>query len=342
MSTTDSNGSPEPAQAGKRQEEKRKKKQEKKQEKKQGERHPSNRKVDEAYAHYIAQQNNNRIEANARTLIAVLIGSVIMAVNMKTFINQGNLLPGGANGIVVLTQRIMDTFFHVKIPFSALSFTVNAIPAYLAFKTVGKKFTLFSCLCIVIMSVLTDLIPAHAVTYDMLLIAVFGGIINGFAISLILNAGASSGGSDFVAMYFSVRKGISTWNYVLIFNACIILISGQLFGMDSALYTIIFQFCQTQVLNMVYKRYNKKTILVVTDKPQDVADRIMEVTHHAATMFKAEGAYAHMDHYIVYSVLSAEDVPRVRRQVRLVDQHAFLNVVASEAVAGNFYVKPID
>ena len=308
----------------------------------QEEQHPCNRKIDEAYAHYVAQQNNNRIEANAKTLIAVLIASVIMAINLKTFVNQGDLLPGGANGIVVLTQRVMNQFFGVQIPFSALSLTVNALPAYLAYKTVGKKFTMFSCLFILLMSVITDLIPAHAVTYDMLLIAVFGGIINGFAISLVLNAGASSGGTDFVAMYFSVKKGISTWNYVLLFNACIILISGILFGMDSALYTIIFQFCQTQMLNLLYKRYNKKTIFIITDKPQDVSDRIMEVTHHSATMFKAEGAYTHQDHYVVYSILSAEEVHRVRRQVRSVDQHAFVNILASETVAGNFYVKPID
>ena len=305
------------------------------------EQEPCNQKIDKAYAAYIAQQNNNRIEANAKSLLIVALGSLIMAINMKTFINQGGLLPGGANGVVVLTQRIFEHFLHMEIPFSPLSFLVNAIPAYLAFKTVGKKFTLFSCLCIVMMSLMTDIIPAHAVTYDPLLISIFGGIINGSAISLILNAGASSGGTDFVAMYFSVRKGISTWNYVLAFNATIILISGILFGMDSALYTIIFQFCQTQVLNTLYKRYAKKTVLIITDKPQDIADKIMEMTHHSATMFKAEGAYTHKPHYVVYSILSAEEVQNVRRFVRSIDAHAFINVMNSESVTGNFYMRPI-
>ena len=271
------------------------------------EQEPCNQKIDKAYAAYIAQQNNNRIEANAKSLLIVALGSLIMAINMKTFINQGGLLPGGANGVVVLTQRIFEHFLHMEIPFSPLSFLVNAIPAYLAFKTVGKKFTLFSCLCIVMMSLMTDIIPAHAVTYDPLLISIFGGIINGSAISLILNAGASSGGTDFVAMYFSVRKGISTWNYVLAFNATIIL----------------------------------KTVFIITDKPQDIADKIMEMTHHSATMFKAEGAYTHKPHYVVYSILSAEEVQNVRRFVRSIDAHAFINVMNSESVTGNFYMRPI-
>ena len=302
---------------------------------------PHNQKIDEAYSAYIARQNNNRVHADARTLLAVLVGSTIMALNLNSFINQGGLLPGGINGVVVLIQRIMSHFFGVEVPFSFLSIALNSFPAWLAFKTVGKKFTLFSCLYILVMSFLTDLIPTFAITYDRLLIAVFGGLINGFAISLILNAGASSGGTDFVAMYFSVKKGISTWNYVLLFNACIILISGILFGMDSALYTIIFQFCQTQVLNMLYKRYAKKTIFIITDKPQDVSDKIMEVTHHSATMFKAEGAYTHQDHYVVYSILSAEEVHPVCHYIRSIDGHAFINVLSSENVAGNFFVRPI-
>lgn len=301
-----------------------------------------NRKVDEAYARYVAQQNNSRIQSDARTFIIVLIGAAIMAVNLKTFINQGHLVPGGANGIVVLIQRIADTFYGIQIPFTPLSVAINALPAWLAYRTVGKKFTLFSCLCIVTMSFLTDLIPAHGITEDPLLIAVFGGIINGGAISLILNAGASSGGSDFVAMYFSVKKGISTWNYVLMFNACLILISGVLFGMDSALYTIIFQFCQTQVLNTLYKRYTKKCVLVVTDRPEAVSDEIMAVTHHGSTIWKAEGAYTHLDHYLIYVVVGADEIQQLRRHVRGVDSHAFINVMNSDIVSGNFYMKPID
>ena len=88
-----------------------------------------------------------------------------------------------------------------------LSILFNAVPAYMAFKTVGRKFTLLSCLCIVLYSTFTDIIPAFPITYDPLLISVFGGIINGMALVMVLNVGASSGGTDFVAMFFSVRKG---------------------------------------------------------------------------------------------------------------------------------------
>ena len=305
---------------------------------------PRNKKIDDAYAAYVAEQNNMRIKSDAKSLIFVIIASVVMAANIQYFINQGGLLPGGASGVAILLQRIAARFFGVEIPFFILSFIINSIPAYLAFKTVGKKFTGYSCICIVLMSLLTDLIPAPSapVTDDRLLIAVFGGIINGGALSMILNSGASSGGSDFVAMYFSVKKGIATWNYVLMFNAVLILISGIIFGMDGALYTIIFQFCQTQMLNTFYKKYSKKTVFIITDKPESVAEEIMSVTHHSATLFKAQGAYTHKDHYVVYTILPADELHHIRRCIRSVDAKAFINVMNSENVFGNFFIKPLE
>ncbi len=303
---------------------------------------PVNKRIDDAYANYAAARNNHRIEANAKTIIVIILASMIMAINLKSFVNQGDLVPGGVNGIVVLLQRIGRKFFGAEIPFTPLSVIFNAVPAYLAYKTVGKKFTILSCLCIFLYSTFTDMIPALPITYDPLLISVFGGIINGCALALILNAGASSGGSDFVAMYFSVKKGISTWNYVMAFNVSMIFISGVLFGMDSALYTVIYQFCQTQILNTLYKRYARKTLFIVTDWPQAVSDRIMGVTHHSTTMFKAEGAYTHKPRYIIYTIIDADQLPLVLRVVREVDSHAFINVVGSQSIHGNYHMEPIE
>ena len=303
---------------------------------------PVNKRIDDAYARYAADQNNHRIEADAKTIIAVILGSLIMAINLKSFVDQGDLVPGGFNGIIVLLQRISSRFFGIPLPFMRSSILFNAGPAYMAFKTVGRKFTLLSCLCIVLYSTFTDIIPAFPITYDPLLISVFGGIINGMALVMVLNVGASSGGTDFVAMFFSVRKGISTWNYVMAFNVAMICISGLLFGMESALYTIIYQFVQTQVLNTMYKRYTRKTLFIVTDRPQAVSDRIMGVTHHSTTMFKAEGAYTHQPKYIIYTILGADQLPHVLKVIREVDAHAFINVVGSQGVHGNYYQKPLE
>ena len=97
----------------------------------------------------------------------------------------------------------------------------------------------------------------------------------------------------------------------------------------------------TQVINALYKKYYKKTFFIVTDKPQEVSDAIMSVSHHGATMIEAEGAYTDKKRFIVYTIVGTDQVPMVRKKVRLADAEAFINVMNSDMVTGNFYQTPI-
>ena len=162
------------------------------------------------------------------SFLLILAGSAILAINMNTFVEQGGLVPGGFSGLSKLIQRVALTFFGLKIPFTLLNVFFNAIPAMLAYRFVGKKFTILSCISIVVVSVLVDQLPITPITGDILLISVFGGIINGLGMSLILNNNASSGGTDFIAMTLSAKYKISTFNYMLLFSAAVILTSGFL------------------------------------------------------------------------------------------------------------------
>lgn len=133
-------------------------------------------------------------------LVLVTLASLIIAVNMKSFVQAGDLFPGGFTGLARLTQRAAWEFWGVDIPFSPVYLLLNAVPAAISFRFVGKKFTLYSCQCIVLVSIFTDLVPTIPITEDLLLICVFGGLITGFAVSLCLRARATSGGTDFIAI----------------------------------------------------------------------------------------------------------------------------------------------
>ena len=134
----------------------------------------------------------------------VSIAAFIMAVNYKTFVATGGLYPGGVSGLTILLTRLFKSAFGINVPFSVVNIALNAIPVYIGFKFIGRNFTLYSCLMILLSSIFTDLIPTYAVTEDILLISVFGGIINGAAICLCLNVGATSGGTDFISVFLSV------------------------------------------------------------------------------------------------------------------------------------------
>jgi len=134
-------------------------------------------------------------------------------------------------------------------------------------------------------------------------ISVFGGIINGFAISLCLNVGTTTGGTDFISIYFSHIKGIDTWNYILLGNVVILLIAGGLFGWSIALYSIIYQFCSTQVIQFMYKRYQKMTLFIISDKSEEIYHAIKNTTNHDATLFKGIGCYEEKERTLIYSVI---------------------------------------
>jgi uncharacterized membrane-anchored protein YitT (DUF2179 family) len=282
------------------------------------------------------------LKKDGKRIIVICIAALIMAVNIKTFVRTGGLYPGGVTGLTILIQRAAEQFLGILLPYTLVNLVLNAVPIYIGFKFIGKKFTLYSCLMIVLTSVLTDIIPAHVITYDTLLISIFGGMINGFVISLCLMMDATTGGTDFISIYFSEKTGMDSWNLVLGINIVIISAAGLMFGWDKALYSIIFQYASTQVLHVMYKKYQKQTIFIVTNKAKEICDAIYEVSHHGATILDGEGSYEHKERSIVYSVVSGEESKKVLDAVKEVDHAAFVNVIKTEELSGRFYRRPTE
>ena len=232
--------------------------------------------------------------------------------------------------------------FGYTPPFTVINFVLNAVPVYIGFKYIGKKFTAYSILMIILTSVLTDLVPGFAVTEDTLLISIFGGIINGTAISLCLLSGATSGGTDFISIFLSERKGVDTFNVILGFNALILIAAGALFGWDKAMYSIIFQFASTVVIRALYLKFQQSTLFVVTMKPQEVSAKIYEVSNHGATIIDGEGSFGHSEKHIVYSVIARSDSREVVKAIKETDPEAFINVLRTDKLSGYFYYKKED
>ncbi len=279
---------------------------------------------------------------DGKRLLLVLVASVLMALNIKIFVRTGDLFPGGVTGLTVLIQRLGMKFLNLEIPFTPVNVLLNAFPVYIGFRFIGKKFTFLSLVEILVCGFLVDLIPAYVITYDTLLIAVFGGIVGGVAVSLCLRADATSGGTDFIAIYFSQKRGVETWNMVLAFNVVILLVAGFFFGWDKALYSIIYQYVSTQILHMLYRTYQQQTLFIVTKKAAEICDAIHDTCHHGATILDAEGSHEHGKLKMVYSIVSGEDIKMVMQTVRDTDPDAFVNSIRSTEIRGHFYMRPKD
>lgn len=276
-----------------------------------------------------------------KSFVLVCLASFIMALNIKTFVNAGNLVPGGMTGLSLVVQRAALKFFDVRLPYSVINIILNAIPAGIGFKFLSKRFTLFTLLEIVLSSFLVDLIPAINITTDPILVAVFGGCINGIGISIALKGRASSGGTDFIAVYLNRKFHIKGWNVALGFNIVVLTIAGFLFGFKASMYSIIYQYASTTVLNTVNKNEHQITVFIVTNKADEIEKELYRRTHHGMTRLAAKGSYKHEDRTMLYTVISEDELNETTTAIMKIDDHAFVNITNSIAVKGKFYQKPL-
>lgn len=291
---------------------------------------------------YAKSKNIHPLQKNFISLCCVVIAAAIMSINIKTFVRAGGLLPGGFTGLSLLIQRIALTFGNIDIPYSFINILLNALPAYIGFKTIGKRFTIYSVMMIILNSFLVDIIPNIPITSDPLLVAVFGGILNGIAISIALKGKASSGGTDFISVYLSEKFNIDSWNLVLGINTIILLCSGLLFGFEEALYSIIFQFVSTQIIERFHQRNQRITLMIISEKADSLAEALLEFTHHGITRFEGIGCYKGEKRTMLYMVVGADEVKDVTDFIKVIDENAFINIMKSIGVKGKFYKEPIE
>jgi uncharacterized membrane-anchored protein YitT (DUF2179 family) len=279
-----------------------------------------------------------------------------MSFNINTFVNAGGLIPGGFTGLTLLIQEIALRYGRIRLPFSVIFYALNLAPALICFKFIGKNFTLYSCLMVLVSGFLTDWMPGARVAginvaavftrflqlHDTLLSAVFGGLLNAVSISLCLFADATSGGTDFIAIYISEKYRRDAWNYILAGNCVILALAAYLFALNKALYSIIFQFTTTVSLSVLYRGYQQRTLLIITGKPGELGELIRERTNHAATSFRGLGSYEKTERVLLYSVVAATEVSGLMGAIKKIDPQAFINVLKTEQLNGQFYQRRRD
>ncbi len=287
--------------------------------------------------------------------VVLALASLIMAVDYRTFVEWGGLYPGGAAGLALLVQRLAQTVidaagWQATVPFGPINLALNAIPVWIGFKYVGRKFTLQSLYVIFLSGFLADCIPVDAIKAcippeelarlqgDPFLMSLFGGIVFGFGISLCLRCNATSGGADFIAIYLSEKKGRETWNLLLGFNAAVLLCGGYLFGWTS----IVYQFVYLQVIHLMYRTYQYQTLFIVTKEPARISEAIYRLSHHGATLLDARGAFRNEAKTLVVSVVAADDTTRIYTMCKNIDPDAFINTISTSRVIGRFYLRPRD
>ncbi len=273
---------------------------------------------------------------------AVVLSALLQAFSLTSFSVPAGIYPSGITGFSRLVSDILRDFCHIDLPFFYLYLAINVVLAVIVYKHIGKLFTIFSLLQTVLVSVFSSFLQPVSILEDPFLIAVFGGLLNGFAISIALTEGASSGGTDFLSIYYSNKFHRSMWDYVFAFNSVMIFVAGLLYSWEIAAYSVIFQYASNQIISKRHKRYTHTAIIIVTKKPDEVIGSILNNVRHGITKIDARGAYQGDEQTLLYTVVNAFQTSEVVKYALEGDPAAFIETRNTLNVYGNYYQKPLD
>lgn len=287
---------------------------------------------------------NNRKLAHIMTVIAVLISALIQTFVIQAFIQPADLLSSGFTGIAILIDKISTAFFGHSISISFLLIALNLPVALLCYKAISKRFVFYSLLQVFFSSTFLKVLrfePFFEANDDILNV-VFGGFLYGICIVLALKGRASTGGTDFIALYVSNKKGRSIWNYVFIFNVILLCIFGVLFGWSEAGYSILFQYVTTRTISTFHQRYVRVTLQMTTSKQEEVIEAYIKNFRHGLSCVDAIGGYSKKKVTVIHTVVSSYEVPDIVETMKMVDPYIIINSFKTEQFYGRFYQAPID
>lgn len=290
----------------------------------------------------LEQIKNFNFKKNGIKVILIILGVILYSLGLKWFIYPSNILPSGFTGTSVLLQRVFERNFNITIPITVLNVGFNIIPTIIAFKYLGKRFTIISFMILFSFSLIADYIPVIKLTKDPLVAAIFGGLLCGFGASLFFRCGVSSAGFDFIAMTISTKFHVQAFGYVLMYNICLIIVQGILFGWQYSFYSIICQFVCTQAINTSYRHFEAITIFIISNRADEIADALIKNTKHSSTKFDGIGCYTKNAKSMLYMVVTQPEVRYITQIAKDCDPESFINIVQSKQIQGNFNYLSVD
>ena len=250
----------------------------------------------------------------------IIIGAFITAASLETFLLPNNIIDGGVIGISMMVHYV------TKLNLGLLIFCINLPFVILAFKKLGRKFVLQTFFAISVLSIATNVFHGFKVTEDLLLSTVFGGIILGFGVGLILRNNASLDGTEMISILISKKlKFISVGELLMFINLFIYTAAGFLFGWERALYSILTYYIASKVIDAVMEGLDKsKSVRIVSDFYREIGEAIIKDLDISVTYLKALGGYSRQEKIITYCVVSKFEVAKLKDVVHSIDPKAFI------------------
>lgn len=289
----------------------------------------------------IEKYRHNVMVRRLITIGAVIGSALLQTFVIQSFIRPAQLLSGGFTGIAILLDDIASLYGR-SFPISLGILALNIPVAILCSRSISMRFTFYSMIQVFLASLFLKICHFQPLFEDLMLNVLFGGFLYGIAIAMALRGNASTGGTDFIALYVSNKTGRSIWEYVFAGNVLILCVFGYMFGWLYAGYSILFQFVSTKTISAFHHRYERVTLQITTTKAEEIIRAYVEHCRHGISCVEAMGGYSHKKMYLLHTVVSSYEVSEIIALLRAHDPHIIVNMIKTENFYGGFYQAPME
>ena len=292
-------------------------------------------------------------------IIFTIFSSVVISFGVKIFLSPNQFLSPGVTGIALIFGRLYDVIFKPETSqetfIAGIAMLVLNVPVLLlAWKKLSPRFMILSLINVVVNSVCVAILPdnlhevfhlsVEAGNISFLDAALFVGLMNGAANALAYIVGGSTGGSDVLSMYFSIKKQGSVGKFTTIINS-IVICAGLFLGGENAIakafYTLVYLVINSIVIDLFYIRNKRAVLLITTSKGEQLSKEITHTFVRGVTVLEAKGAYTGEAKQVLYCACSSFEVIDITNKVKEIDDHAFISVLEANKVHGNFLNKEL-
>lgn len=281
----------------------------------------------------------NNFSKTLRTYATIVIASFIAGVAVNRFLVPAGIMSGGITGISQIIIFLLPD--SVNLSLGTIILLINTPLLILAWFKLSRKFAIRTAVATVLTSLFINIIPV-ATDVDLILGVIFSGVLSGFSVALLFSRGGSSGGVDIIAGI--VRKknpNVSVGTIYNMVNIGVYLVSGFLFGWTIVLYSLISAFVASLAIDKFFLNAQRVTALIVSNKGDEVASAINEELIRGVTLIDAKGSYTKEHKDMLMVTVSRDEINSLRHIIKKIDERAFITLLQSTSVYGNFEQKEL-
>ncbi|WP_208324109.1 YitT family protein [Paenisporosarcina antarctica] len=297
--------------------------------------------TDEQQRHEVVQQQRHSSHRKAskaviaKRIFMIITGAIFMAMGIELFLVPNQLLDGGIVGISIILAHLTGVQLGLFI------FLLNIPFFFIGYKQIGKTFALSTVLGITVLSISTYLLhPVARFTDDLLLATVFGGIVLGIGVGLVIRYGGSLDGTEILAILFSTKSAFSVGEIIMFFNIMIFTVAGFVFTWEQAMYSGLTYFIAYKTIDIVIQGLDEsKSVYIISDFADEVGNAIMDRLGRGVTYLHGEGAYTGDDKKIIFTVITRLEEAKLKTIVEDIDLQAFVAIGNIAEVRGGRFKK---